>query len=84
MIERITSTSNPDLFIMQYENMQVSNLMVIPKFFFTPDIIEKRKPLSENARRAGWVGCNILIDDIPKQGKSISLSINTYAIRTMY
>lgn len=69
MIERITSTSNPDLFIMQYENMQVSNLMVIPKFFFTPDIIEKRKPLSENVRRAGWVGCNILIDDIPKQGK---------------
>lgn len=34
-----------------------------------PDIIEKRKPLSPTARRAGWVGCNILIDKIPEQGR---------------
>lgn len=70
MIERITSISNPDLFVMQYtKEYQVLNLLVVPKFFFTPEIIEKRKPLSENARRAGWIGCNILISDIPKQGK---------------
>ena len=31
-------------------------------------IVEKRKPLSPTARRAGWVGCNILISKIPKQG----------------
>ena len=62
--------SNPDLFVMQYtKEYQVLNLLVVPKFFFTPEIIEKRKPLSENARRAGWIGCNILISDIPKQGK---------------
>ena len=54
MIERITSTRNPDLFVMQYsDNLQVINLTLIPKFFFVPSIIEKRKPLSENARRAG-------------------------------
>lgn len=70
MIERITSISDPDLFVMQYtKEYQVLNLLVVPKFFFTPEIIEKRKPLSENARRAGWIGCNILISDIPKQGK---------------
>ena len=70
MIERITSISNPDLFIMQYtKDFQVSNLLIIPKFFFTPEIIEKRKPLSKNAKRAGWIGCNILISDIPKQGR---------------
>lgn len=69
MINRITSSDNPDLFVMQYSvDLQVVNLFFIPKFFFTPSIIEKRKPLSPNARRAGWIGCNILYSNIPKQG----------------
>jgi len=25
-----------------------------------PEIIERRKPLAITARRAGWIGCNIL------------------------
>ncbi|MCD7778861.1 MAG: restriction endonuclease [Clostridiales bacterium] len=70
MIQRITSVQNPDLFIMTYsESLSVTNLLLIPKFFFVPTIIEKRKPLAETERRAGWVGCNILINDIPTQGK---------------
>lgn len=70
MIERITSNVNPQLFIMQYSStLSVTNLTLIPKFFFTPNIIEKRKPLSAAARRAGWVGCNILYEKIPEQGK---------------
>jgi len=70
MIERITSNTNPQLFIMNYsEQLSVTDLIFIPKFFFTPDIIEKRRPLSKNARRAGWVGCNILYKKIPEQGK---------------
>ena len=32
-------------------------------------VIEKRKPLAETARRAGWIGCNILIGKIPDQGR---------------
>ena len=47
----------------------VDNLWVIPKHFFTPAIVEKRKPLSDDARRAGWVGCNILFDEVPRQGR---------------
>lgn len=70
MIERINSNKNPQLFVMDYsENFFVQDLIFIPKFFFTFDIIEKRKPLSENARRAGWTGCNILYEKIPEQGK---------------
>ncbi len=70
MIERITSTQNPDLFVMTYsKDLSVTDMLVIPKFFFVPTIIEKRKPLADTARRAGWVGCNILINDIPAQGK---------------
>ena len=69
MIERITSNSNPDLFVLQYSGITVTDFTVIPKFFFVPDIIEKRNPLSETARRAGWTGCNILYSRIPEQGK---------------
>lgn len=70
MINRITSISNPDLFVMEYtSDLQVLNLSFVPKFFFTPEIIEKRKPLSSKAQRAGWIGCNILYSDIPQQGR---------------
>ena len=69
MIERITSLRNPHLFVMTYANFSVNNLLIIPKFFFVPDIIEKRKPLPDTARRAGWTGCNINIGNIPDSGK---------------
>ena len=69
MIERITSLRNPHLFVMTYSNWEVNNLLLIPKFFFVPDIIEKRNPLAETARRAGWTGCNIEIGNIPQSGK---------------
>lgn len=70
MIDRITSSTNPNLFIMQYtQDYYITHLTVVPKFFFVPDIIEKRKPLSDTARRAGWTGCNILYSEIPAQGK---------------
>lgn len=71
MIERIESNDNPDFLLMTYDQSQntVKDFMVIPKYFFTPAIIEKRTPLSENARRAGWVGCNILLTKIPREGR---------------
>jgi type II restriction enzyme len=55
---------------MQYTpEWYISNLLLIPRMFFTETIIEKRKPLSPTARRAGWVGCNILPAGIPDDGK---------------
>lgn len=70
MIDRITSVTNPELLVMQYSsNYVVTDLILIPKFFFVPQIIEKRKPLAATARRAGWTGCNILYSKIPQQGK---------------
>lgn len=71
MIERITSNNNPDFFFMSYSKtvLEVIDFILIPKHFFVPDIVEKRKPLAPTARRAGWTGCNILIDKIPLQGR---------------
>jgi len=69
MIERIESNDNPDFLLMTYDQSQnnVKDFMVIPKYFFTPAIIEKRSPLTETARRAGWVGCNIHLAKIPRK-----------------
>ncbi len=71
MISRIRSDSSPDFLFMGYSlsRMTVNNLTVVPKYFLHPDIIEKREPLSDSARRSGWIGCNILLDKIPIQGK---------------
>lgn len=71
MIERLESSNNPNFFLLNYnlQNLSVQNFFVIPKHFFVPQIIEERSPLSETARRAGWVGCNISLKDIPNSGK---------------
>jgi type II restriction enzyme len=71
MIERLNSSDNPNFFFLNYDpiKFEVLNFIVIPKHFFTSEIIEKRKPLSLTARRAGWVSCNILLQDIPESGK---------------
>ncbi len=71
MLERLTSSNNPNFFLLNYgiSNFEVIDFFVIPKHFFVPEIIERRKPLSPTARRAGWVGCNILLNHIPQTGK---------------
>jgi type II restriction enzyme len=70
MIERINSNQNPNFFFLTYsKKWSVENFLIIPKHFFTTEIIVKRKPLSDNARRAGWVGCNIDISNVSDAGK---------------
>ncbi|MEP0861990.1 MAG: restriction endonuclease [Ignavibacterium sp.] len=71
MIQRITSEHNPSFFLLTYNNttLEVNNFLIIPRFYFLPEIIERRNPLSPTARRAGWVGCNILLNEIPKNGR---------------
>jgi len=71
MVERLTGSSNPNFFLLNYDSCDFSvlNFFVIPKHFFVPEIIEKRKPLAPTARRHDWVGCNILLQSIPQTGK---------------
>ncbi len=70
MIERINSKHNPNFFFLTYTKAwTVNDFLIIPKQFFTPSIIIKRKPLGPTAKRAGWVGCNIDISKIPQSGK---------------
>ena len=69
MMERLNDLHNPNFLFMTHTDEYVRNFILIPNHFFTPEIIIKRKPLSDKARRAGWVGCNINIADIPQSGK---------------
>lgn len=70
MIERINSNNNPNFFFLTYtKQWTVSDFLIIPKQFFTSEIIIKRPPLKETARRAGWIGCNIDISKIADAGK---------------
>ena len=69
MIKKLIPKNHQISFFLAYQNNMVIDFFTIPKFFFTPSIIEKRKPLSENARRAGWVGCNILYNQLPYSAK---------------
>ena len=71
MIERLKSSNNPNFFFLTYDKstFEIRNFLTIPKYFFVPSIIEKRKALNITARRAGWIGCNIDISNIPELGK---------------
>lgn len=70
-IERLASDTSPNLILLQYsrEHRRVENLTVVPRYFFVPQAIERRPPLRPTARRAGWVGSNILLDRIPQSGR---------------
>jgi type II restriction enzyme len=70
MMRAIRADRTPNLLLLQYSaNWFVNNLVLIPRMVFTESAIERRAPLNPQARRAGWVGCNILLTQIPSDGK---------------
>jgi len=71
MLTRLESATSPSLFLLTYQpaTSEVRNFFVVPSHFFVTDIIEKRPPLPSSARRAGWVGCNVILEGIPASGR---------------
>lgn len=71
MVERLHSNNNPNFFFLTYDKntFNIRDFLAIPKYFFVESIVEKRRPLNPTARRAGWVGCNIVMEGIPEFGK---------------
>jgi len=71
MQRAISKNQTPNLFLLHYKLPQliVENVLLVPHFAFSLSFLEKRKPLSSTARRAGWVGCNFLLDRIPPDAK---------------
>jgi type II restriction enzyme len=70
IMTRIRNGSVPTLMMLERnEDWEIQSLTAIHHLFLTPNVIEQRKPLSEMARRAGWVGCNIRLDRIANDAK---------------
>jgi len=70
MLRAIRADQTPHLLVLQYSaGWCVQNLQLIPRVFLTESVIERRSPLGSQARRAGWVGCNILVNQIPEDGR---------------
>lgn len=66
MMSAITEDRTPNLLAMHYDraSWSVRNLILIPHFAFSSSAIEARPPLRAGARRAGWIGCFIVLEKI--------------------
>ncbi len=71
MIKAMLNDSFPHLLLLSYlpAISKVDSMLLVPNFCLPISAIEARKPLSKTARRAGWVGCNIVLDLIPPDGR---------------
>ena len=71
MKRAVVTGQTPNLLALHYDRTQwqVINLIVVPRFAYSLSVIEKRRPLGPNARRAGFVGCNILLSNIPPDAR---------------
>jgi type II restriction enzyme len=71
MRRAIIEDRTPNLVTVHYDSTvwRVVEVLLIPRFAFSMSAIEKRSPLSPSARRAGWIGCNILLSNIPDDAK---------------
>jgi type II restriction enzyme len=71
MKRAILEDRTPNLYILHYDLLtwSVRTVILIPRFAFALSAIECRKALALTARRAGWVGCNILLDKIPTDAR---------------
>ena len=69
MIERLRADNRPHFLLLEYTaEWSVRSLRLIPRYFITEDMIERRKPLRPGTKRAGWVGCNVLWRNVPENG----------------
>jgi type II restriction enzyme len=71
MRRAILSDRTPNLYVLHYDLTQwaVRAVVLIPHFAFALSAIECRPPLGPHARRAGWIGCNILLNKIPQDAR---------------
>lgn len=79
MIEAVYENRSPSFMFLHYScaTWEVRDLLLIPRHLISPSAIERRNPLREKARRAGWVGCNIVLANIPQTGRIYAIKDST-------
>jgi len=67
MVQSIETSTAPSYLFLHYRPREwmVNDLFFVPRHFLSSSFVEKRPPLKPTARRAGWVGCNILLSSLP-------------------
>jgi len=67
----ILERRTPNILALHYDAVRwtVQNLILVPSFAFSLSCLEKRNALRASAERAGWVGCNILLINIPPDAR---------------
>lgn len=70
-VAAVEQRRNANLVLLSYDQARTSviDVMIVPRHFISTAIVEERKPLASTARRAGWIGCNIVVGDVPEAGK---------------
>lgn len=71
MMQRLRAGNLPSFIFVHYipKVWRVWDVFIVPKYFFSESTIERRRELSAHARRAGWVGCDISLDYLPRDAK---------------
>ena len=71
MIRSIATSTAPSFLFLHYHSPEwmIQDLFFVPRHFLSPSFVEKRAPLRPTARRAGWVGCNILLSALPSDAR---------------
>lgn len=67
----IVEGRTPNLLALQYDPAlwTVQRVVLIPRFAFSLSCVERRKPLGPEARRKNWVGCHIVLGNIPPDAR---------------
>ena len=70
-LQAIREGQVPHYLFLQYTKpaWRVTDLFVVPSYFITLGAIEQRPPLPDHARRRGWVGSKILLNELPSGGQ---------------
>ncbi len=70
MTATIRDGRTPSFLLMEYSSTwEVQGLTALHHSLITQDCIEERKALGPLARRAGWIGCNIILPKIALEGR---------------
>lgn len=68
---RVIQRTHPSLFFLNYNQvtLRVQEALFIHRASISEDFVVKRKPLSYDAKRAGYQGCTFDLDRIPEEQK---------------
>jgi type II restriction enzyme len=70
MVKTIREGNTPTFLLLEYStSWSISRLRAIHHSLIIETSVEARKPLAPSARRAGWIGCNIVLPAIAIEGQ---------------